>query len=154
MNKRLNPRNEEEQSEINPKILLIGASLVAQFSGVWLAGILLSLGHGGWDSLMGVLGTGLMILFIGFPFILLVWALVTLPLSAACMHFGIHQSISKTTLIGVVFGILAAHGLGIAGFGKMGLSLDTAIWGAVNGGLVAGFFSFFSKSWGLPATDD
>lgn len=154
MAKVLRNNHKMPKGEIGPMTLLIGSSLVAQLMGVWLAGIFLGIGHIAGGSFAGLLISSLMILIFGFPFIMLVWLLVTLPVSAICMHFGINQNILKTASIGIIFGILAAHLLGFAGFGKPGLSFDTAIWGSLNGGLVAGLFSLFSKSWGDQTIED
>ena len=144
-------RNQKKESgEISPTALLIGASLSGHLLGVWLASVALGLSEAGLWALGELLLASIFIMVISIKHVLITWVLVTPPLSAVCMHYGINQKLIWTTLLGGIIGIPVAYFMTTPDMGEFELSINTAIWGAVYGGFTLGGFSFLSKNWGKP----
>ena len=146
-------RSSKSVEPSNAKVLL-GASLLGQFGGIWLATICFGFFVGSSQSLLEILFGGLSVLIFGFPFMLLAWVLVTLPMAALCLHFGINQKFFLTTLIGGVCGIPAWAVLSTMIFPSSEFRFETALGGAVYGAFTAAGFSFLSRKWGNPPEDD
>ena len=128
--------------------LLIGTSLFAQIFGSWIAFTIMAFleeGEGGiWSA---ALGSTFMMIF-GMPMILGVWFVVTLPLSAICLHFKINANYLLMTAVGIFVGVLLVNISVIPEGGMWRFTFVSVLFGTINGGFTAAGFWFLSRVWG------